>query len=631
MADLNLKSERVESVREFLFGVPMFAGIPDLPMPRGAEQTPAAEFLSICQEFRFERDAVIAYSLDIAQGMYIFRSGTVDGYNVSFNNELRKQEFQWDRQFTSGQILGDKWLFESGQHHQLLKARKTGSFILIPKKDFLKFIAKYKVVLRQMQPHMTAAALDEVYRSGMSSYLKPAGSREQRNAQALDDQAELVSEDGATQQSLPAPVQKIKLLPDERIFYHSQRSWKIASLRIGVGIVLALILLIITFFLLSISGLNPIYSALIGLGAAAIPLLNTLVYWVDWRNAFFLVTSNQLIRSEKRLLQFNSALEKIDINKVQSISIEKTNFLQKWFNVGTAQITTAAQGSVLYFDYVDDPDEVEKAVQSVLQSYSLLEKGKRRAELRSIINSHYGVQSQVKKVPQIKSPPKPKTMWERFRENFVRSEGRDGITYHKHPIALVRFMVGPTLASLFLIIVWYGLGFFEVGRALLEIPALTGIMIILSLGTLFWFWWEFEDWHNDTFQITNQYIYDIDRLPLGLSESRKQAELNRIENVRTEKDGFLPTLFNYGAVHVETAGAENNIVFENVKDPDAVQATIFKKRSEYENMLAKRGTAGNLDMITTLAEMLSEAEAQKRAWKYQPLPEANDDFDEEYD
>jgi uncharacterized membrane protein YdbT with pleckstrin-like domain len=421
------------------------------------------------------------------------------------------------------------------------------------------------------------------------------------------------------------------LLPDERIFYHAQRSWKIASLRIGIGLFLAFILFIAVFLLLSFSGLNQLYSLLIGFAAALIPLLNTWVYWLDWRNAFFLVTSNQLIRSDKKLLQFNSALEKIDINKVQSISIEKSNFLQKWFNVGTAQITTAAQGSVLYFDYVDNPEEVEQAIQTVLQSYSLLAKGQRRAEMRSIINNHYGVSGKIKKIPKFKAASKPKTFWQRLRENFVQTESSSGITYHKHPIALIQFMIGPTIASLFLLIVWYGLSFFEMGRTLLQIPALTGIMLFLSLATLFWFWWEFEDWHNDTFQITDQYIYDIDRLPLGLSESRKQAELNRIENVRTEKNGFLPTLFNYGAVHVETAGVENNIVFENVKDPEAIQSAIFKKRSEYENMLQKRSNNENLDMITTLAEMLSEAEAQSRAWDYQPLPEPNDDFDEEYD
>lgn len=631
MAEPKFNSEETESVREFLFRLPMFAGIPDLPMPRGAELTPAAEFLAMCQVFTFERDAVIAYNLDVAQGMYIFRSGTVDGYNVNFNNELLKQEFKWDRQFTSGDILGDKWLFESGQHRQLLKARKAGSFILIPKSSFLKFIGKYKVVLRQMRPHMSAPALDEVYRSGLASYLKEPGARLSRAERARADRAELVNDDGTVQRNLPAPVQKIKLLPDERIFYHSQRSWKIAGLRIAIGILLSLFLLVGVYVLLAFSGLNSLNSLAIGLGAALLPLLNTLVYWIDWRNAFFLVTSNQLIRSERKLLQFNSALEKIDINKVQSISIEKTNFLQKWFNVGTAQITTAAQGSVLYFDYVDNPDEIEKAVQAVLQSYSLLEKGKRRAEMRSIINNHYGVNGKIKKVSHFKPAPKPKSFMQRLRENFVRSEGSDGITYHKHPIALVRFMIGPTLASIFLIVIWYGLSFFEAGRALLDIFALRGVLIFLSIAVVFWFWWEFEDWHNDTFQITNQYIYDIDRLPLGLSESRKQAELNRIENVRTEKDGFLPTLFNYGAVHVETAGAENNIVFENVKDPDSVQAAIFKKRSEYENMLQRRGAAGNLDMITTLAEMLSEAEAQKRAWRYQPLPEPDDDFDEEYD
>ncbi|MEM8858158.1 MAG: cyclic nucleotide-binding domain-containing protein [Chloroflexota bacterium] len=626
MADPKFNGQAIESTSEFLFGLEMFAGIPKLSTKRGADLSPAAEFLRICQEFKFERGAVIAHKLDVAQGMYIFRSGTVDAWEVSFRNEHREQEFKWVNSFTKDDILGDVWLFEPGQHKRLLRARKSGSFILIKKSDFLKFISRNKKVLKMMYPHMSNKAKEEIYLTGLAPYLRSNDGL--FPGQNRGDRAELVKDDGTVIKNLPAPVQKIQLLPDELIFYHSQRSWKILAFWLVVRAVVTLILLIGVYLAMFFSGFGVSLSLLVSFGIASLPILSTLVYWIDWRNAFFLVTSNQLIRSEKKLLQFNSALEKVDISKVQSIAIEKSNFLQKWFNVGTAQITTAAQDTVVYFDYIDQPEQVEQAIVEVQSTYSSLEMGKRRAEMRAVIHSHFGVNEGIQKVTGFKPTPRPKTFRERVQEIFVRSETKEGITYHKHPIALLRFLLWPSVVSILLILTWYVVNF--LAQDIFGGRTVNAILIFLGVGTFFWFIWEFADWQNDTFQVTNQYIYDIDRLPLGLSESRKQAELNRIENVRTEKNGILPTIFNYGAVHVETAGAENNIVFENVKDPDSVQAAIFKKRQEYENELERRGAAGSLDTITTLIEMYDEANAQRRIHQFRELPDPHQEYDDDF-
>lgn len=630
MSEENLNSELTESAREFIFGLEMFNRIPNLPPRIGTDITPAAEFLSICTEFQYDRGAVIAHKMDSAEGMYIFRSGTVDAWDSSFQNEEMEQEFKWVRSFTTDDILGDGWLIVERPHKYLLRARKAGSFILIKRSDFTKFVGKNQKVLRLMYPHMTSYAKDKLHQSGLRRYL-------QRNNGGLGfgqnraDRVQLVNPDGTVQKDLPAAVRRIKLLPNERILFFARRTWKLFALNISLNILAIIFIGAISFVLFSAAIPDPFLALLFTGIATAIPILYALLNWINWQNLFFIVTTNQLIRSEWKILQFRSNLERVDLDKVQSIAIDKTNLLQKWFNVGTAQITTAAQSSVIYFDYIDNPEDVESAIQTVAVQESELAFGKRRAEMRKIINDHYNVDTKIKKVKGFTPAPKPKTFWQRVRENFVRVENKDGITYHKHPIALFREMLGPIIALIVLLLAWYGLSFYRSGALFTEIPALSGVLILLSIGTAFWFWWEFEDWHNDTFQITKQYIYDIDRLPLGLSESKKQAELNRIENVRTEKDGILPTIFNFGTVHVETAGAENNISFENVKDPDGVQQAIFKKRSEYERSLSRQSEAGQLDLIATLVELHSEGDAQRRTRRYHELPDPRDDVDEEYD
>jgi uncharacterized membrane protein YdbT with pleckstrin-like domain len=91
-----------------------------------------------------------------------------------------------------------------------------------------------------------------------------------------------------------------------------------------------------------------------------------------------------------------------------------------------------------------------------------------------------------------------------------------------------------------------------------------------------------EDWRNDMFQLTDRLIIDIDRRPFGFGESRKQALLSNIQNVNAFTPGLIHTIFNYGNVEIETAGAESNLVFEDIPYPSVIQSDIF---AQLENML----------------------------------------------
>jgi uncharacterized membrane protein YdbT with pleckstrin-like domain len=106
-------------------------------------------------------------------------------------------------------------------------------------------------------------------------------------------------------------------------------------------------------------------------------------------------------------------------------------------------------------------------------------------------------------------------------------------------------------------------------------------MGILAIIILVWFIWRFEDWRNDTFQVTDRYVIDIDRQPFGFGESRKQAELGNVQNVNADRPGFLATVFNFGNVHIETAGSTANITFERVVNPSRVQSDIFHRREQF--------------------------------------------------
>jgi hypothetical protein len=74
--------------------------------------------------------------------------------------------------------------------------------------------------------------------------------------------------------------------------------------------------------------------------------------------------------------------------------------------------------------------------------------------------------------------------------------------------------------------------------------------------------------------VTNQRVVDITQNGL-LSHTVSELELTHIEDVTTEVQGILPTMFNYGEVYVQTAAEKERFVFTNVPRPADVQKLIL--------------------------------------------------------
>jgi hypothetical protein len=92
---------------------------------------------------------------------------------------------------------------------------------------------------------------------------------------------------------------------------------------------------------------------------------------------------------------------------------------------------------------------------------------------------------------------------------------------------------------------------------------------------LLWWIYQYVDWSNDIFQVTEDQILDIDKTPLG-REERKSAPLDNILTTESERRGFLKVLLNYGNVYITVGGAQ--LVFEDVFDPPSVQQDIDRRR-----------------------------------------------------
>jgi hypothetical protein len=102
--------------------------------------------------------------------------------------------------------------------------------------------------------------------------------------------------------------------------------------------------------------------------------------------------------------------------------------------------------------------------------------------------------------------------------------------------------------------------------------------------------WVISNWRNDTYEVSDESLVHVEKLPLSLAEDRKSASLGKIQNVEMYIRSPLQWLFNYGDVVCQTAAEEGDFTFNGVPDPRAVADEIqrrierFRRQAEIANI-----------------------------------------------
>jgi uncharacterized membrane protein YdbT with pleckstrin-like domain len=159
----------------------------------------------------------------------------------------------------------------------------------------------------------------------------------------------------------------------------------------------------------------------------------------------------------------------------------------------------------------------------------------------------------------------------------LRYEEGDIITWRKHWIALIRPSLPPIGlmlgATILVTLLAYIAG--QTNLGIRPISLWIGYGIFLVFPVLWWLW-QFADWQNDTYTITATHIIDIEKHPFWGREERREADLERVQNIAVSIPGFMARLLKYGSVEIETAG-EEPFTFDLVKDPNSVRAEISRR------------------------------------------------------
>jgi len=110
-------------------------------------------------------------------------------------------------------------------------------------------------------------------------------------------------------------------------------------------------------------------------------------------------------------------------------------------------------------------------------------------------------------------------------------------------------------------------------------------IVTVIIWYLFVFAYAFEKfvlWYYNVYIVTDERVIDVD-FPSLLYRDITEAMLDRIEEINNRKGGYLRSLFDFGDVLVQTAGAIPEIRFEDVPDPEKVTHIIYDLVQAEEN------------------------------------------------
>lgn len=353
---------------------------------------------------------------------------------------------------------------------------------------------------------------------------------------------------------------------------------------------LGLFSLALPFILVNLAGgLRTTLAILDGLFLTA-SLLVVIWLYLDWANDYYIVTNQRAVWVEQVIWIYESRVE-APMNMITSVKTT-TSLLGRILGYGDISISTYT-GSVT-LPIVSEPYLVESIIRELWQrSQRAFQQEAAEDTKRSVMRVLGAEQPAPQKETPAVTPASGADIQElgvsqQYFSNIFKMRFEEGntITYRKHWLMLIKKSWKPLLAGFILFLIlggYFGLFFSGTFKALH--PALVTFLTLLIYSGLFaWWFYNYLDWRNDIYQLTDKNLFDIERKPLG-TEVRKAAPLEKILSLEHERPGFIGYVFNVGVVRVNAG--DSKLDFEFVHDPARVQTDIFRRMQELRTSLQK--------------------------------------------
>lgn len=381
----------------------------------------------------------------------------------------------------------------------------------------------------------------------------------------------------------------------EIVLKKRRRHW-IVLLRNVSGLIVAFVILTALMAILQVAFPDPV-EWILYTGANILLALAALWIVVDYLNDYYVVTSQRVVHQEKViLLREHRTVAPLD--KIQDLNLSR-RFWGNLLGYGDLIIRTAATKGEIRFGFVPEPQAIEKLIKDEMNRVKIGARSENQDIIRRHLQDtlHLGLEERIERraLPdETASSPTPssRTRLQRLQRLFgtgLREEQGHRLVWRKHWLGLLAYIFPPFMALLFSVI----LLIFTIILTVDIIIPINFILIIISLIILFsssfWLWWNWTDWANDTYVVTDDLIEHTEKKPLFFQEERESTSMEKVQNVEFKRPNFLAFLFDFGDVVIQTAAQEGAIRFRFVPQPErVVNEILFRMSAWYERQMEQR-------------------------------------------
>jgi hypothetical protein len=303
---------------------------------------------------------------------------------------------------------------------------------------------------------------------------------------------------------------------------------------------------------------------------------------IDWANDYYIVTNQRVVWIEKVIFLYESRME-APLATIQAVNVH-TELLGRFLGYGDITVNTYT-GKIL-LRIIADPYQISALIQEYWHRAQMNFVHEEKEETVRSVNRMLGMEEPPAE-PEHKAAPKPFKGDDYEEPGFIATylsniftlryeEGRT-ITYRKHWLVLIKKTWKPLVAfgvlflAMLLCVATSATG--QIG--IIEVEVFIGFGIFSILFFIFpWWLYNYADWRNDIYQLTDKNIFDIERKPLG-TEVRKSGSLENILSLEHTRPGFLGYVFNVGNVIINFGDAKFDFI--GVYEPARVQQDIFNR------------------------------------------------------
>ena len=315
------------------------------------------------------------------------------------------------------------------------------------------------------------------------------------------------------------------------------------------------------------------FLVLVGISLAVTAIWAALA-WIDWSNDYSIVTSRRVAFHERIILIYDSRRE-VPLEAVLSDD-QETSLLGRMLSFGNVVVRTYT--GMLHLPDIPHPEAVRRLLSHVQDTAREQSKIKQQETMDNVIRQRFKHEEiptaagEQEVVPVYQHGTLQTMLVNLFQMRMVQGPS---IIYRTHWFILFARLFLPTLINLILFILFL-LRLFGV-MTFLQLGNFVAVWLILEFIAISWWVYQYVDWSNDRYIITDRELIDYYRKPLG-REERRSAPLENIQTIDYEQRNLIALIFNYGTVYIRIGDSE--LSFNNFFNPSEVQRQIFERYME---------------------------------------------------